>query len=80
MQDLDTLTSTLEEDVEDGEMPFIDHVDRVCDRRLVGEQHRRPFLAQSTYRASDASSCSMVIYVALSPHQLTEERSTSSLW
>ena len=54
MLDLDTLTSTLEEDVEDGEMPFIDHVDRVCDRRLVGEQHRRPFLAQSTYRASDA--------------------------
>ena len=35
-------------------MPFIDHVDRVCDGCLVGKQHRRPFPAQSTYRASDA--------------------------
>ena len=36
------------------EMPFIDHVDRVCDGFLVGKQHRRPFPARSTYRASDA--------------------------
>ena len=35
-------------------MPFIDHVDRVCDGCLVGKQHRRPFPARSTYRASDA--------------------------
>ena len=35
-------------------MPFIDHVDRVCDGCLVGKQHCRPFPAQSTYRASDA--------------------------
>ena len=35
-------------------MPLIDHVDRVCDGCFVGKQHRRPFPAQSTYRASDA--------------------------
>jgi transposase InsO family protein len=35
-------------------MPLIDHVDRVCDGCLIGKQHRAPFPAVSTYRASAA--------------------------
>jgi hypothetical protein len=32
-------------------MPLIDHEDRICDGCLIGKQHRKPFPAESNFRA-----------------------------
>jgi hypothetical protein len=58
-------------------IPKIEQMEQVCDCCLVGKQRCSPFPADSKYRADDALSYSMVIFVDPTLHPRLLERSTS---